>query len=71
MPGVFGSFSRPSRALFENAWVDHADPVVAPPAKVFRASGTVVMDSSAFGAHISGASKREANPNLNPVLQPR
>lgn len=102
MPGVFGRFSRPSRALPENARIDHVDPVVAPPAHVFRASGTpasrtftsgqpafgtldsrtrtfnslasgtFVMAAPALGSPISGAlpasGKRDAAPNLNPVL---
>lgn len=75
LPGAFGRFSRPSRALSENAWVDHAHPVVAPPAHVFRASGTFVMGAPAWGSPISGvfpaSVKRQAISNLNPVLSPR
>lgn len=54
MPGVFGRFSRPSRALAENAWGDRADPVVAPPANVFRASGTLASQPSGSGQPGSG-----------------
>lgn len=53
MPGVFGRFSRPSRVLSENAWVDRADPVVAPTANVFRASGTFASMPSASGTFVS------------------
>lgn len=81
MPGVFGCLSRPSRALSENARIGHADPVVAPPANVFRAFGTFASRTPtpgqpAFGTFAScmstsgrpASGKRDAAPNLNPVL---
>ena len=37
---VRGCFSRPSRALTSPTLGNHVGPVVAPPANVFRASGT-------------------------------